>query len=200
MKILVITCLICLLNIVCEAQIDTSTTTGKKVIDRIHQLQEKKIDTIVCYYVKCNGGIYPYYKDSCVAYDKHYLMWMEANKCYMQQFDECKNHEAKLISPQFLKIVRQNFPLIKTEKLKTPEYTIMVKGKPITHFVERDHSCITFFEIYTGKKILEKRIDVFDLDTKYIDDKHLNKNYYRNQKSLLNKLKTIIEKDVKSIN
>lgn len=200
MKTFIAFCLICLLNITCKAQSDTSTVTGKKIVDKIHQLQAQKIDTIVCYYVECIGGIYPYYPDSCVAHEKNYLIWMEKDKCFIQRFDECEDHEAKLISPQFLTRIRKNFSKVKNQKLKMPQYTEMVKGKPVTYDVTIDHSCISFFDIYIGEKVLEKKIDDFDLETKYIDSKHFNKNYYRNQRSLLNRLKTIIEKDVKNIN
>lgn len=201
MKYFMVFIIICLAQQMCKAQIDTNTTTGKNVLARIEQLQNKKIDTIVCYHVFCNGGmprvVLP---DSCIADNIVYLIWSENNKSFLQRFDECKSHNAGLINPHFIKLIRSNYVRIKKEKLKMPEYRIKVNGKFVTYSESVDHFCNTIFEIFTGKKILTKYLNHFDLDTKYDDDnKHHNINYVRNQKSLLNKLKKIIEYDVKSI-
>jgi len=53
-------------------------------------------------------------------------------------------------------------------------------------------------EIYIADKFIRKDIDGYDLYTKYIDGKYLNRNYLLNQRSALNKLKILIEKEVKS--
>lgn len=201
MKYFIMLVIICFAQQMSKAQIDTNTTTGKNVLARIEQLQNKKIDTIVCYHVFCNGGmprvVLP---DSCVAYNIVYLIWSENNKSFIQRFDECHEHIAVLIKPDFLKTIRTKYAVIKKEKIEYPEYAEKVKGKPSKIYtLTQDHTCKAIFEIYTAKNVLIKTIDDFALETKNIDRKHKNDNYLKNQKSLLNKLKKIIEYDVRSI-
>jgi len=188
-----------LLNVVCKAQVDTNTTTGKKVMDRIHQLQAKKIDTIVCYYVTTTWMI-SVKDDSCTAYETKYLLWTENNKNFIQKFTNCKSFQPITIDSRFFNLIRNNYLRIKKEEIKNPEYTYILKGKPQTIIQDASDIGYNVFEIYTAKEILRKSFADYYLNEKYLSGKHLNKNYDYNQKTTLNKLSKIIERQIKSIN
>jgi hypothetical protein len=99
------------------------------------------------------------------------------------------------LAPQFFKVLKNNFAKIEKENLRYPEYSVVVKGKKRFLGTIIDHSCHTIIEIHVPDKLIEKNIDDFALETKYVEG-HPNKNYYPNQKSSLNLLKNIIERDV----
>jgi hypothetical protein len=177
------------------------STTDEKVFQKIHELKAKKIDTIVCYYTFCSGtqprvGA----NDSCFANDIKYLLWYENNKCFIQRFDECYEHKPANVKSTFLDLVRHRYNAIQDEEIKYPQYNGTIKEKTISSTLLQDHNCNTIFEIHTRHRELRKDIDVFSLETRYFDNKHLNKNYWSNQQSILNKLKIIVEDDVSRYN
>ncbi|MEP6612085.1 MAG: hypothetical protein ABJA76_09385, partial [Mucilaginibacter sp.] len=69
-------------------------------------------------------------------------------------------------------------------------------GKQVKLTTMVDHSCHNIFEFYTNDKELKKDIDDFALETQYIDKKYVNLNYQSNKKSILIKLKGIVEREV----
>jgi hypothetical protein len=189
------------LSCFCKAQTGNISATDEKVNQKIHELKVKKIDTIVCYYTYCSGteprvGA----NDSCFANEIKYLFWYENNKCFIQRFDECSEHKQANIKATFLNLIRRRYSIIQDEEIKYPQYNGTIKEKTISNTLLQDHSCNIIFEIHTRHRVLRKDIDVFSLETRYFDNKHLNKNYSNNQQSILNKLKIIVEGDVSSYN
>jgi len=168
-------------------------------MEKIHQLQEKKVDTIVCYYVTSTWMI-PVKDDSCTAYETKYLIWVEDNKNFIQKFTNCKSFQPITMNSQFLNLIRNNYSKIKKEKIKNPEYIYISKGKP--QAIQQITTDISYnvFEIYTAKGILTKKFADYYLNEKYVSGKHLNKSYYHNQKSSLNQLRKIIGRKIRSIN
>lgn len=200
MKVLVGLILISLLNTVCKAQIDTNTVTEKKVILKIQQLKHENINTIVCYYVKCTGLPSFADDDSCTSDKIVYVFWENKSKYFIQQFDNCKTHNAINTSPSFLQLIKTHINTILKEKILLPEIIERVNGKSVKYEVVRDHTCRTNFYIYLNGNHHIVWLDNFDVETKYLDDGHLNINYYHNQKTFLNKLKLIAEKGVSVLN
>jgi hypothetical protein len=198
MKSLIIFCLCFLYIPICNAQLDSAfSQTDKQVLNKIKDLHQNKIDTIICYYVNCIGSIHFHTPNNCKPYDVKYLIWRDKGLSFMQRFDECNNHEPIEINNQFLNVIQHNYFIIQKEQIKYPEYIFIANGKREINTTLIGHSCHTIFEIYTGNKTLRKDIDAFVLDTKLVDDKYLNRNYTYNQKTILNKLKTTIEAEIK---
>ncbi len=193
--------LILFLNTICNAQIDTNTTTGKKVIFKIHQLKDENINTIACYYVECSSRaprvIMP---DSCASYNIVYILWENKHTFFIQKFDGCKTYRAVHMDPMFLQIVKKHLDVILKEKIYPPEYVRILNGKPLVYSLSQDHTCHTIFEIYMGSNYQVAGLNNFEVETKYINGRHLNRNYYRNQKTFLNKLKLIAEKETLVLN
>lgn len=203
MKTLITVPLCFFLHTLCYAQTDRAwSKTDKEVKNKIQELRGNKIDTIVCYYVNCIGAeVHVLSSDtSCTAYDIKYLLWAEQGKYFMQRFDECSDHLSIPIEPSFFHFLKKNFIKIKKLKIHYPEYDVIEKHKKKTYFTFVDHSCHTIFEIHVGEKLVKQDIDDFALETKYVEGKYLNKNFYPNKKSVLNELKFIAEQAVNSYN
>jgi hypothetical protein len=197
MKFFIICCLLLFSAPVCRAQLDsTFSKTDKDVLSKIQELRNKKIDTIVCYYIDCIGAL-PRLEipDSCTSSKTKYLLWRSNSKSFIQKFDECNVYKAISINSAFFSLLKHNY-----KQFKYPEFYEIVNGKKILSNIWQDHSCHTMFEIDIKGIILIKDIDAFALDTKYVDDKYLNINYMQNQQSLLKKLKKIAEADVIAYN
>ena len=184
-------------TILCKAQTNNAlSVTDSKTNDKINELEKDKVDTIIRYYVDCIGSMHLRPPDSCLAYDIKYLFWRQNGKHYMQRFDECKEHSMFEINQDIFALLRNNYSEIKIAKIKYPEFKVKEKGKLKTFYFSIDHSCHNIFEIHIGNKIINKDIDDDALETKYVDEKELNRNFYSNKKSILNKLKTVVEHDV----
>ena len=201
MKFIIPICFCLFLHSFCKARVGNASTTDEKVSQKIRELRVKKIDTIVCYYAFCSGtepriGA----NDSCFANQIKYLFWYENNKCFIQRFDECAELKPANIKSTFLDLIRHKYNVIQDEEIKYPQYNGTVKEKTISNTLLQDHNCSAIFEIHTRHTVLRKDIDVFSLETRYFDNKHLNKNYLNNQQSILNKLKIIVEDDVNRYN
>jgi len=108
----------------------------------------------------------------------------------MQRVSICK-HKFALFS-----LLKSRYYQIQKDKIKYPEYRKRVNGKIGIYYSYIDHSCHNIFEIHTINRILKKDIDDYALETKYNEEKHLNRNYYSNEKSILNKLKIVVEHEV----
>jgi hypothetical protein len=202
MKIAIASCLFFFFYMpVCYSQLDSvHSRTDKRIMDKIQDLHNKKADTTIYYHVECIGGMAHFpLRNLCIAYDVKYLLWIDSNKYFIQKFDECFEYKPANISSSFFDLIRHNFYKIKNGEIKNPRFTATIYGKAVETSSFIDHTCRNIFEIYTGDNILIKRIDDYDLDTKYVEG-HFNKNYYPNKKSILNKLKIAVEKEVNLYN
>ena len=139
----------------------------------------------------------PIVDDSCRAQDIKYLFWTDNNHSYMQRFDECKKFDSIIITPSFSKLLRQNYSKIVKEKIKGPEYIAIVKGKRVLSGMDESDGSYAILEIHVGDNAIHKEIDDFAMQTKYVTGKHLNRNYATNQSSSLNRLRVLIEKEIK---
>jgi hypothetical protein len=180
------------------AQIGTGSVTDQKITAKIKELKTRKIDTILNYCVYCNGRPPRFVvNDSCYAYDIKYLFWIDHGKCFMQRFDECKNHQEKQTKTSLRNLIHNRYKGLFEAQIKKPKYIKLIEGKKMSYTIVYDHSCYSIFQFIIGDNILKKEFDNFDLDSKY-DNKHLNLNYDYNQKSILNTLRAIVENDIKN--
>ena len=163
-------------------QLDTTfSTTDKKLFGKIQSLKKEKIDTIVCFYITCNGSPVEL-PDTCNVYDIKYLLWNERNVTHIQRFDECRNYQSLIIENPVLSLIKKKYLNIRKSRLKS--------------YVKSDHFCSEKIEIYTANKLLKTYVDLPDLD-KYWYQKKLNIYYKYNRHSILNTLRTELEQAVK---
>jgi hypothetical protein len=182
----------------CQAQDSLyQSKTDKQVIDKIKELREEKTGTVVCYYINCIGSMpKPYIPDTCMSSQIKYLIWLKGKSSFIQKFDECSIYPLKSMRLSFLTLLKNNMGTIEKSKIKPVEITDIVNGKKMVSVMFIDHSCHYIFEIYAGKKLIKKDINDFNLEKRLDDDKHINRNYYGNQKSILNKLRIMAEQDI----
>ncbi len=166
-------------------------------MNKIQELRSKKIDTTVSYYSDRGNWPMPVVVDSCRAQDIKYLCWADNNHSYIQRFDECKEFAPVIMTPSFFKLLRQNYSKIVKEKIKGPEYVSIVKGKKVMSRIVESDGSYAILEIRVAAKTIHKEIDDFAMQTKYVTGKHLNRNYATNQSSSLNRLRILIEKEIK---
>ena len=196
MKLLYSTTFFFLLFLNLKAQITT-----QKVDEKTNELKSKGVDSVLCYYVNCIGNTI---RESdtptkCYTDTIKYLFWIYKNQSFAQKFDNCNIHQEVSINLSIFNLICHNLAKIKSAKIKYPEYDEIIKGKKVTLNVFRNHSCHSIFEINIKKELIQKDVDDFALLTKYVDGKHMNKNYSYNQNSILRKLNDLIKSEVKSL-
>ncbi|RYG00550.1 MAG: hypothetical protein EOO07_35305 [Chitinophagaceae bacterium] len=150
-------------------------SVDRNIADKIIELKSSGIDTIVYYHIKCVG-----YKsvDTCdrgVAY----LVWKKENESYIQAFDKCNTDKSQKINPGFMGFLTENVTKIRLDSVYYPQYETLENGKKHEFTTFIDHSCIYSFDIYAGKLFFKKTIDDYALETKYVNEKYLNKNFDR---------------------
>ena len=183
----------------CFAQLDSISVTYKKVNSKILELKGRKIDTIISYHIDCIGRMFLFRPDSCAAQPVKYLLWRDHGQYFVERFDPCKDYNPILASAHLTLFLQNNFFKIEESKIQYPKLKHIIKGKVIYDYVFIDHSCHYIFEFDINNKLFTKNIDDFALETKYYE-RHLNVNYAKNQSSLLNKLKIMMEKEVADYN
>jgi len=187
------------LHYLSNAQVDMLLTTDKKIYAKIKELKAKNVDTIISYYIGCSNCdfILRVPNDtSCHTYEQKYLIWHQDHQYYLERFDDCKEYNPLVINSAPYELLIRNYSKILKERIRTPEFIKIVNGKrELLHSSDNDYPYY-IIKIYVGNKIIKKDIDEYDLNTKYLDGKHPNRNYLPNQRSALNKLKTLIEKEV----
>lgn len=165
------------------------STTDKKVKGKILGLKNKNIDKYIIYNVSCNGAIPKIViEGKCTVYDIQYVAWLEKEKSYLQRFDECNDYKAKLIQQNLFDIISKRLHEIDTAKILYPQIKVMRNGQFVSEDIIQDHTCSSAFKIHWDNRVMDKRIDQFNLSFKYSDKHELNINYQHNQKSILNTL------------
>ncbi|MEO6980721.1 MAG: hypothetical protein ABI113_20170 [Mucilaginibacter sp.] len=195
MKILLVFVLVITYSF-CLAQTDSIPVAEKKANEKIAQLRRERVKTILCYYVDCVGYMHGFNPDSCTSFQPEYLFWTNNNLSFIQRFDECTDYKPMNIRPALYNLIKSNYKQIQKAKIEYPVYYGIVDGKQVKLTTMVDHSCHNIFEFYTNDKELKKDIDDFALETQYIDKKYVNLNYQSNKKSILIKLKGIVEREV----
>jgi len=199
MRALITIAYLVFLHRLCNAQVDTVLTTDKKINAKIKLLRLKNVDTLAIYYKFCSGCYPPpVLKDSCYIYQEKYLLWHQEGQYYMEKFDECNEYSSLIINSIPYRLLTVNYSKIQKERIRPPEFATIVNGKQMLIGLSKsDGVYCTTLEICTTDKIIRKEVEDYYFDAKYVDGKHLNKNYIPNRKSVLFKLKTAIEKEVK---
>lgn len=185
---------------VCIAQADSIPIADKKANEKIAELRSQGIYTILCYYVDCVGYFHPFNPDSCTSFTTKYLFWTKNNLSFLQCFDECRDYKPARIGLNLFSLIKSRYPQIQKAKIKYPAYYGMVNGKRVKLTTMVDHSCHNIFKFYKNNKEIEKDIDDFALETKYIEKKYINLNYQSNKKSVLIRLKDIVEREINVYN
>jgi hypothetical protein len=196
MRVIVIMSLLFLLAVRCSAQLDSISITNQKINSKIKELRAKKIDTILCYYIDCNGK--PprlMLTDTCLADDIKYLVWCDKGRFFMERFDECKIYDAVPFYQNPFYQLLNYYDKLQTEKILPRAYTERKGNKSIVISEVTDHTCFAMFEFYVGDKFLHKEIDLPDLD-RLLDDKHINKNYTHNRNTIIASIRKEMEQMV----
>jgi len=177
-----------------------SQDVDSKIERRIKELRKNKVDTFVIYSVNCIGSRpRKTNRDSCYLVQTKRLFWVKNGIFFIQKFTNCDTFkEEKLETSNFLKAVLSNFDSIKNAEILPVEHYerdslgLIDRTKLVTSSII-DHSCITQFVFTINKTTFSKQINQYDLDEKMIDENRANDNYELNQKSILKRIKDLVE-------
>ena len=112
----------------------------------------------------------------------------------MQRFDECKTYDSCAISPVLFNFIKANLLKIKNADLKSPVLRSKY-SRHLTYLASIDHTCYNIFYVFSGRVAYVKKLNEFFLETEYFE-KQRNINYTANQQSILNKTKTMVEREI----
>ncbi|GAA4337746.1 hypothetical protein GCM10023149_47360 [Mucilaginibacter gynuensis] len=211
------TCYLIIIYVFLAIGAKAQSITTLHVNKQIGKLRTTGVDTFVTYMDLFYGRLMLPAKD-CQPSNIQYLIWKNKDRSYIQRFDDCKEYQPRPISNSFLNFVTDNYERLKKEGLLGPEFyvydNLVFKIKPqhfdlhtsfenylyvginVTYRMYINHHSNYTFNIYLGKKTLKKVLNGFYLETES-DGQSRNINYWRNQQTMLNKMKQLIDVEIK---
>jgi len=174
-----------------------SQTFENYVEKRKQELKSNGIDTIIIYFKDyCHVDLSDEHSQGCLEnwYDSYpkLIFWVKDGVFYKQKFDCNKTYcVEKLKHSRFLKTILKNINLIRESYIKPVEHSSYF-GKTSRRTNETN---ITKFDFTFGNTTFYKIINDYELETKWFDKKTKNNNYKINQKSILKRIKKLVEKE-----
>jgi hypothetical protein len=148
-----------------------------------------KSDLVVDFHLSLGGMFIPEIDEDCSENEPRYLFWILNNKFYKQKFSECRKYpQVQIKNSDLLTTILNNLNEINKTELRPVQSDKIVQ-------VEIDHQDIWYFNINTPKISFDKTINLYELETKDINDEETNINYEFNQSSILNKLIKLAQKE-----
>ncbi|GMN08657.1 hypothetical protein MTsPCn5_40490 [Croceitalea sp. MTPC5] len=166
-------------------------------------LLESNTELIVEYHSDCIGSAFITLGEvgDCEYENPFYLFWIKEDKYYKRKFTNCGIFKVnEMAKSDFLESVKENLKLIEKSEIlpvihkskKTLEGGVAEETIIET---ELSHYCESKFSFHTKSDKIEKSIIDYYLDTKMIDENTPNDNYELNEKSILNTIFKLIEKE-----
>jgi hypothetical protein len=99
---------------------------------------------------------------------KIYVFWKEDKECFFKSIDKC-NSKAVKISCESIDYYRKHKNRIISEKVQsyTTKIDNVIKGKVYASRVSQSHSCITKIYFEYKNKMIQQKVDNFDLTNDY---------------------------------
>lgn len=180
-----------------STEITYSQIIEGEIEQKIGSLRKQGVDTIIFYSYTCNGKLVPPPIEDCTDNGEyHYLLWKDFENIYVQKFELCYSFNTLKLSKLFsLNYLRDHFYKIKREEIINPGYEVYNKKTKETTYVTQNmsHSCYHKFQIFFNDNKLDKTIDTYGLEDKFMDDGKQNQSYIKNHNTKLYQLLKILE-------
>ena len=165
-------------------------------------LLESKTDLFIEFKTDCIGGEFISLDEAkdCVYESPSYLFWTKDGKYYKRKFSNCDVFKTvEMDNSDFIRMSLAKISEIKNAEILPVIHTSKKNENGEIETVESiiDHYCESKFVFNTVNGEIDKTINHYYLDTKMLDENVTNDNYEKNQKSILNILYKLIEKEIK---
>ena len=163
-------------------------------------LLESKTDLIIEFNTDCIGEEFISIEDAedCVYERPFYIFWLKGGKYYKRKFSNC----AIFKTVEMDKSALLKTSVSKIDEIKKAEILPVIhtsekneNGEIETVEMDIDHFCESKFIFHSQSGKIVKTINHYYLETEMLDEKISNDNYEKNQKSILNTLSKLIEKE-----
>ena len=163
-------------------------------------LLKSKTDLIIEFKTDCIGGEYISFEEAedCVYERPFYIFWLKGGEYYKRKFSNCdvfktvELEKSELLQTSISKMDEINkaeiLPVIHTSEKNE-------NGEIETVEMDIDHFCESKFIFHSQNAKIIKTVNHFYLETEMLDEKLSNDNYEKNQRSILNTLFKLIEKE-----
>jgi hypothetical protein len=178
-------------------EITYSQDIEREIEQKIDSLRLQGVDTIIFYSFTCNGMWVSLPIEDCTDDGNyHYLFWEHFENIYVQRFERCHSFNTLKLAKLFsLNSLREHFKTIEKEEIRNPVYKIYnKKTKETSHIIYTvSHSCYHELQIFFNDNKLDKTIDTYGLEDKFMDDGKQNQSYIKNHKTILYQFLKILE-------
>ena len=184
-----------------EAQ-NTSERLDTLVQEFVHQLIDKKIDTICVYQKYCVGYDMTWNneKDRCnygSLFVSTYIIWLDNGKTFMTKKDNCFDYSTiEFRNKTFWDFYFSNKDTLAKEILKMPQFIEVVEGKKQIYSPRIEHSCYKEIKVFLKELQIDKEIDEYYFEKEIGLAKSKNINYEYNTNSYLKRFQTKIEETI----
>ena len=163
-------------------------------------LLESKTDLIIEFKTDCTGGEFISIEEAedCVYERPFYIFWLKDGKYYKRKFSNCDVFKTvEMDKSELLKTSVSKINEIKKAEILPVIHTSEKNenGEIETVEMDIDHFCESKFIFHSQSGKIVKTVNHYYLETEMLDEKISNDNYEKNQKSILNTLCKLIEKE-----
>ena len=168
----------------------------------VHQLADKKIDTVCVYQKYCAGFITTWKNDEYKCNSggmlvSTYIVWLDKGQTFMTKKDNCFDYSTiKFNNETFWDFYFNNKDILAKEEIKMPQYNAIVKGKEQIYYSNIDHSCHQEIKVYIKTLQIDKDLDEYNFEKEIGSAKNKNINYDHNINLFLKKFQTKIEQTI----
>ena len=187
--------LILLLFVICNY----GQEKNKEYLELKTNLLNSKLELVIEIHTACFGGefIDKEAAENCEYEIPFYLFWIKDGKYYKRKFSNCEVFaELALDKSEFIEKVRSNLMAIQeVEILPVKHEEEYPNGEVVIFELEIEPYCELKLIIHSEKGQIMKKIIDYQLITELVEDNIPNDNYLINQKSILNTIYNLAEKE-----
>ncbi len=154
---------------------------------KIDSFRVLKVDTFFsCKFYCIDGG------------ESSYIFWLKDDNVSLEKIIfNSDSYKYKIDSTAVFKELFRHISTIRQEEILPPVYKYKKSKNSIVKMI--DHPCYVEYLFHIDTTRFEKKVNLFYLETKKINDKIPNDNHFENERTKLNRLTNLVEKEVSRI-
>lgn len=151
------------------------------------EIERSGIDTLLIYTFRCSGCST---SDPCKKEPSQYLFFKQEGHSLVKRFDYCEDYQSlKIDSDNPFDFYLRNIEAIETDEVRPPTFQQVIRNgerlDTIWMYSSREHSFHHTFSFRFKDRVVQKVVDVYDLQFEKTEQGFMNIHYDSNRKTAI---------------